>query len=215
MLDDESIDLIISDPPYSSGARQTSQLRQRKGMLRSEKFHEQWFGTDNLSTAAFMFFMRGITLQSFQKMKPGGHMYLFIDWRNYPLLVNVLETAGWRINNLLVWDKEIFGMGTNFRNQHELVIFCSKGHPKECNRHDLANVLRSKRVKQENHPTEKPEYLISHFVDMSSSEGDIVLDPYAGSGTTAFACRELGRKFIVGDCDSKCVKQIVFLILIV
>jgi site-specific DNA-methyltransferase (adenine-specific) len=195
-FEDESVDLTIIDPPYSSGARQTNQLRARKGMLRSERFHNDWFGTDNCSTAGFMFFMRGCLIVAYQKAKIGSHLYTFIDWRNYPVLSNVLESSGWRINNLIVWDKEIFGMGQNYRNQHELIVFCSKGNPKDCTRHDLPNVLRSKRVKQENHPTEKPDFLITHFVDMSSNEGDTVLDFFMGSGVVAEVCEKFNRKWI-------------------
>jgi DNA modification methylase len=57
-------------------------------------------------------------------------------------------------------------------------------------------VLRSKRVKQENHPTEKPDILITHFVDMSSNEGDTVLDFFMGSGVVAEVCEKFNRKWI-------------------
>lgn len=192
----EHVDLIIIDPPYSSGARQTNQLRSRGAMIRCEKFQNEWFGTDNCSTNAFMFFMRGCAVLSFQKLKSGAHFYSFIDWRNYPILSNVLESAGIRINNLIVWDKEFFGMGNNYRQQHELVIFGSKGQPKDCNMHNLSNVIRSKRKKQENHPTEKPINIYEDFIKMSTDEGDLVVDFFMGSGTAAAACERLKRKWI-------------------
>jgi len=199
----EPVDLVLTDPPYSSGARQTSQLRARGAMIRNDKFQNEWFGTDNCSTAGFMFFMRGCALSAFNLAKLGSHFYSFIDWRNYPILVNVLESAGWRINNMLVWDKKHFGMGTNFRQQHELIIFGSKGKPRDCNRHDLANVLRLKRVKQDKHPTEKPVFLVNKFLDMSTQEGDVVLDFFMGSGTTAISCELLKRKWIGIEIEEK------------
>lgn len=203
MLEPDSIDLVLTDPPYSSGARQTNQLRARKGMLRSEKFAQEWFGTDNASSYGFMFFMRGVMVALMQALKVGGHSYYFIDWRNYPLLFGVAETAGLRVNNMLVWDKEIFGMGRGFRNQHELAIHASKGSPRECNRHDLANVMRSKRVRQDKHPTEKPLELIVQMAEMSSSDNDTIIDPFLGSGTTAVAAKQLGRKCIGIELEKK------------
>ena len=192
----EPVDLVLTDPPYSSGARQTNQLRARGAMIRNKKFQNAWFGTDNCSTAGFMFFLRGCGIQSFNLMKPNTHFYMFIDWRNYPILVNVLESAGIRINNMIVWDKEHFGMGTNYRQQHELVIFGSKGPPKECNYHNLPNILKSKRVKQDVHPTEKPVWLLSNFIGMSTLPGEVVIDFFIGSGTTAIACEKLNRRWI-------------------
>ena len=194
-LEDNSVDCIIADPPFSSGARQTSSMRARKGLVRSD-WQEKWFGTDNLSSLGFLFFMRGVLLSSFQKIKESGHIYLFIDWRNYPLLFQVMESAGFRVNNLIVWDKVHFGMGTNYRNQHELIIFASKGQPKESNNHSLSNVISIKRVRSEIHPTEKPVELLEKFVENSTNEGEVILDMFAGSGSTLVAAKKKGRNFI-------------------
>jgi len=205
-LDNESIDCIIIDPPYSSGARQTNQLRGKKGMNRGEKWINNWFGTDNLSTNGFMFFMRGAMMLAFEKAKPSSHAYIFIDWRNYPLLVNILESSGWRVNDMIVWDKKHFGMGYQYRNQHELVVFCSKGNPKKCNHHNIGNVISCKRI-QTDHPTEKPLELIEKFVLMSSNEGDVVLDFFMGSGTTAIASKKHNRNFIGFEISKKYVEM--------
>lgn len=196
----ESVDLVLTDPPYSSGARQTNQIRARGSMLRNENF-QKWFGTDNLSTAAFAFMMRGLSVLAISKAVIGSHFYCFIDWRNLPILSNSIESAGWYISNLIVWDKENFGMGQNYRNQHELIIFASKSIPRECNRHDVPNVLREKRKRPENHPTEKPIWLIRTLVEMSSKESELVFDPFAGSGTTAAACEIMNRKWIAIEID--------------
>jgi site-specific DNA-methyltransferase (adenine-specific) len=196
-----SVDAVVTDPPYSSGARQANQLRSRGSMLRGEKWVTEWMGTDNLSSIGFMFFMRGLGLVLFERCKPGAHLYSFIDWRNYPLLSQVFESAGWRINNLIVWNKKIMGMGDGYRNQHELIILGSKGSPRGSFRHDIANVIDSRRVKQDNHPTEKPISLIKIMLQVSTEEGDLVLDPFMGSGTTGVACVQTGRDFIGIEID--------------
>jgi DNA modification methylase len=199
----EGIDLVITDPPYSSGARQTNQLRARGAMTRGQKFSGEWFGTDNLSTAGFMFFFRGVVLAVYDRMNTGSHFYSFIDWRNYPILANVVESGGIRISNMVVWDKEIFGMGQNFRNQHELVIFGSKGKPRKCSAHNIPNVIRSKRVRSDEHPTEKPVDILRMFVEMSTEQGEIVLDCFLGSGSTAVACEKTGRRWVGIDISEK------------
>jgi site-specific DNA-methyltransferase (adenine-specific) len=200
-IDNESVDCFMSDPPYSSGARQTSTMRARKGMLRADKWKEDWFGTDNASSYGFMFFMRGVMLSAMNKCKTGAHIYSFIDWRNYPLLFGVFESAGVRVNNMIVWDKEIFGMGTNYRNQHELIIFGSKGAPAESQRLDIPNVISSRRVRQDSHPTEKPVGLMEILISVSTKEGDTILDPFMGSGTTGVAAVKMGRGFIGIEAD--------------
>jgi site-specific DNA-methyltransferase (adenine-specific) len=196
-----SVDAVVTDPPYSSGARQSNQMRARGAMLRSDKWEKAWMGTDNLSSYGFAFFMRGLLLACFEKCRDGAHLYSFIDWRNYPLLFGVAESAGWRVNNMLVWDKEIFGMGNGYRNQHELVLLCSRGAPSDYMRHDLPNVLSSRRVKQDAHPTEKPASLIGIMLSASSAPGSLVLDPFMGSGTTGVACVQTGRRFIGIEID--------------
>ena len=204
---DESVDLIIADPPYSSGARQTADIWRRNVMTRADHWETEWFGTDNLSTAGFMFFIRGVFLSLFQKAKEGAHLYCFIDWRNYPLLIQTLESAGWRPLNLIVWDKTSFALGSDYRFQHELIALASKGSPNPFNMKDVPNVIRVKRPRPGIHPTIKPIQLISTFVKMSSKEGDLVIDPFCGSGTTGEACAMLNRRFVGIDIDGKYVEM--------
>jgi site-specific DNA-methyltransferase (adenine-specific) len=181
-------------------------MRAKKGMNRGEKWEKEWFGTDNLSSLGFMFFMRGILLATYQKLKVGGHIYCFIDWRNYPLLFQIMESAGFRVNNMIVWDKVHFGMGTNFRNQHELILFASKGMPKPCNNRGLGNVMSVKRTRSDVHPTEKPLELIAELIKTSSANNDTVYDPFMGSGTTARACMDLGRNYIGSEISAEYCK---------
>jgi len=108
-------------------------------------------------------------------------------------------------NGMLVWDKEVYGMGNTFRFQHELVVFCSEGVPNEGNTHNTGNVLKVKRLVNTEHPTQNPVPLVEIFLKMSTLEGDLVLDPFIGSGTTAVACQQMGRMFIGFELDRKYV----------
>jgi len=134
-------------------------------------------------------------------MKDGAHLYVFIDWRHYPLLSLSIEQSGLFVNNLLVWDKGMYTLGGNYRSQHELIVFASRGPAKELSRHDVGNVLYAKRVSGGVHPTEKPADLIRQILNCATSIGDAALDPFMGSGTTGVACVQTGRKFIGIEID--------------
>ena len=194
-LPDESIAAVISDPPFSSGARTDAGKAMRGAMLRGVKWQDDWFSHDNLATFGFLFLMRLVSTELFRVTKQGGSCHLFIDWRMYPNLYGVLESTGWNVKNLVVWDKQNFGMGTNYRNQHELIIYAEKG---DCNfrNHNMGNVQKVKRVQAEYHPTEKPISLLERFIDNVTDEGETVFDPFCGSGTTLVAARNIGRKGI-------------------
>jgi site-specific DNA-methyltransferase (adenine-specific) len=94
-------------------------------------------------------------------------------------------------------------MGLGFRPQHELVIHLAKARPRfyAC---DGSNVLGSKRVPpaQKEHPTAKPVGLMAELVRVVAPPGGVVLDPFAGSGSTGVACVETGRRFIGIEKDA-------------
>jgi site-specific DNA-methyltransferase (adenine-specific) len=106
------------------------------------------------------------------------------------------------VKNLVAWDKQHFGMGTNYRSQHELIIYAEKGGATFPS-HNVGNVIRCPREKAENHPTEKPVALLSTIVSASTRPEEIVIDPFMGSGGTGVACAKLGRKFIGIEFDER------------
>lgn len=187
---------IITDPPYSSGARTTAQMRGRGGMSRKEEWKSAPLPNDRLSVTGFTWLMRQVGLEADRVLVEGGSFLSFIDWRQYPTLYGCIESCNLQIINLVVWDKEVFGMGNGFRNQHELILHASKGTPRIFDR-SVPNVIGSRRIPTSDiHPTEKPVELIEELVRVCTDRGDIVVDPFAGSGTTGVACANLGRRFI-------------------
>ena len=191
----EKVDAVITDPPFSSGARTDAGKSVRGGMLRGAKWQDDWFSHDNMATHGFLTLMRMLGRALIDGSKPSAKSHWFIDWRMYPNLYGALESCGWVVKNLVVWDKEHFGMGQNYRNQHELILYAEKGDTKFPT-HSTSNVLRCKRKTAENHPTEKPVELIEMIIRASTLPEDIIFDPFMGSGTTGVACMNLGRKFI-------------------
>jgi site-specific DNA-methyltransferase (adenine-specific) len=133
----------------------------------------------------YIFFVRGIKLK-----------YLKVKFQN----TLQLKPAYMGKNNT--------GMGDlqgDFAPKYEMIIFCSNG-TKKLNGSRDANILKAKRTKNDNHPTEKPVNLISYLIEKSSKKGDLVLDTFAGSFSTAQACKLTGRNFISFEIENEYCK---------
>ena len=194
---DNSIDLCIVDPPYSSGTRQATNRTASQIPKRGERWTKAGIVWDSsFSSFGLSTFANTLYRLIKKKMKANAHIYSFIDWRHYPLLAMSIEGAGLFINNLLVWDKGMYTLGGNYRSQYELIIFSSKGPPRELNTTTTGNVLKYKRVNNGRHPTQKPVPLLRKLIMSASDKGNIILDPMAGSGSTMRACQDLSRSCI-------------------
>ena len=189
------VDAVVTDPPYSSGTRREAQKGVRKSMRRETEDIE-WFDSDSLTSQGLAYLMRSCALQWLKLVKPGGHVLCFTDWRMYPTMAAAIESADLRSANLLVWDKTMFGMGTHFRNQHELIMHFTKGVGTDAIRRDMPNVLRHPPIRNGAHPTEKPVKLIEELLSVTVPRGGIVLDPFAGSGSTGRAAKNLGIRSV-------------------
>lgn len=191
-----SVDAFIMDPPYSSGARTSAEVRGRGGMSRGVLWKSQPLTNDRMTVTGFVWLMRQIGLRAADTLVDGGSLLSFIDWRQYPTLYGVLESCNLRIQTLVVWDKEDMALGNGFRNQHELIVHAAKDTPNVFDR-STPNVLRHKRISSsELHPTEKPIGLFEMLVQVVTDVGGIVVDPFMGSGACGAACLRHGRRFI-------------------
>jgi len=196
-MPNESIDMCIVDPPYSSGTRQMANRSASQIPKRGEKWSKAGIIWDSsFSSFGLSNFLNVLYRRIKEKLKNRAHVYTFIDWRHYPLLTMSIEGAGLFINNLIVWDKGVYTLGGNYRSQYELIVFASRGPPKELNTTTTGNVLKYKRVVNGQHPTEKPLKLIRKLIMCASGKNDVVLDPLAGSGVTMRACQDLARNCV-------------------
>lgn len=164
-------------------------------MIRSMEDSE-WIAGDSMSTAGFVWTMRTLGMEARRVLRPGGHLLAFIDWRMYPNLALALETADLRQHPTLVWDKTQFGMGSLFRNQHEWVCHFTAGSPNPPQRRDVPNVIACPPVRGGEHPTEKPTHLLRTLISVVTPKGGLVVDPFAGSGSTGVAALLEGHRFI-------------------
>ncbi len=205
-LPDGCIDAVVTDPPYCSGSVGEAQRTAAKGQgLRSENIRNfGWFIGDNMGTAGLVWLIREMAVESMRLLKGDGSLLIFCDWRMIPNLIPAVESAGFRYQNLVVWDKGNMGLGNGFRARHELIMHMTAGSPKY---HDkgAANVLRCNRVPaaEKNHQTEKPVDLIAQLLRVVCPPGGVVLDPFAGSCTTAEAAKQTGRHFICIERDGE------------
>lgn len=203
-LETGCIDAVITDPPYCSGSVSESSRTAAKGQgLRSENIKRLgWFVGDNMGTAGLVWLIRAMAVESMRLLKGSGSMLCFCDWRMVPNLIPAVESAGFRYQNLIVWDKTHMGLGTGFRARHELIMHMTAGSPEYFDK-GTANVVSCKRVSADDreHQTQKPVELIEQLIRVVCPPGGTVLDPFAGSCTLAAACVATGRNYICIERD--------------
>lgn len=201
---DNSVDMILTDPPYSSGGAFAGDRRSRTGTKYADTCYQGAtklpdFSGDNMDQRAFTEFTRQILAKCRQKTKPEGVIACFIDWRNLPALTDALQAAGWTWRGIAVWHKPNGRpQKGRYRSEFEFVVWGSNG-PLPFDRgvgclpgyYKYNNVQSKDRI----HQTEKPLQLIMDLLELTPP-GGIVLDPFMGSGTTAEACVRTGRSYI-------------------
>jgi site-specific DNA-methyltransferase (adenine-specific) len=195
-----SIDVVLTDPPFSSGTRKEGSKGLRRSMIRSME-DDDWYATDCLTTNGFVWLMRQCALRWKRLLVRGGHAFVFIDWRMAPHLAAAVESADMRHKMTLVWDKTHFGMGDCFRNQHEFILHFTNGMGRKPVRRDVGNVLAFPPVRDGDHPNEKPVPLLREILSVVVRPGSRVLDTFMGSGAVGVAAIYLGCSFIGIDND--------------
>lgn len=197
-LPDGCVDAVVTDPPYCSGGFTESARRGSNGSgLRSETRRDGgWFTSDNMGTQGLQWLLRSVSLEVLRLLRPCSSYCVFTDWRMVPAIVPVIESAGFRWQNMVVWDKGNAGIGRGFRAQHEILLHFTNGVA-EYHTASAGNVLRSPRMQSEDreHQTQKPVELMRRILDVVAGPDGLVLDPFAGSGSTGVACG-VGRRFL-------------------
>ena len=208
---DLDFDIVVTDPPYSSGGYQEAGKASGSIGTRSDEV----IALDNLSTRGYQRLMREVL----RGCRQAEELYLFTDWRMWVYTFDAIEDAGWRVRSMLVWDKGTPGMGMGWRNQHELIAFGKRsGFERVGGRPAVGNVLRTSRTGNKWHPTEKPVELVARL--LGNSAGEAVLDPFMGSGTTLVAAKAAGKRAIGIEmeerwCDaaaSRCSQEVLGLV---
>lgn len=144
------------------------------------------------------------------KMLKDSHLYIFTHWKVFEFIKPIIEKH-FDIKNTLIWNKNNWSMGDlegNYAEKYEMIIFGSQGNRKLLGEQRPVNVLDFERTTNSNHPTEKPINLLKELIKNSTVEGELVLDYFAGSGSTMLASKQLGRKAIAIESDKEYVDMI-------
>jgi site-specific DNA-methyltransferase (adenine-specific) len=192
-LPDASVDLIITDPPYESLEKHRA-IGTTTRLKNSKASSNQWFEIFPNSRFEELFD------ELYRVLKRDRHFYLFCDAETMFIAKPIAEAAGFRFWKPIVWDKVAIGMGYHYRARYEFVLFFEKGKRK-LNDLGIADILTAKRVHR-GYPTEKPVAVSEILVRQSSAAGELVIDPFMGSGSVGVAALQLGRDFAGNDkCD--------------
>ncbi|WP_338670169.1 DNA-methyltransferase [Pseudodesulfovibrio methanolicus] len=200
-METESVDAVLTDPPYSTGGTYAAQ-RQRPP---SEKYQDHdvktkrsSFTGDNRDQRSFITWATLWLTECHRVTKEGGSCMMFTDWRQLPAMSDALQAGGWVWRNIVVWHKPsarpICG---EFTRQCEFVLFGVKDRLARSHRRCLPGVYTQSIVAHQRrmHLTEKPIPLLEALLEVTPP-GATILDPFMGSATTGAACQNTGRKFI-------------------
>lgn len=198
---DTKINSIVTDPPYGV-AFQSGFAKTLQGRLYARK---PIANDESIAVAAEVFLLAMTPLC--ESLADHADVYVFTSWAvmdKFVLAVNSLP--GLTVRNVLVWEKGWPGLGdldANWANSFELIIYAKKGRrPLPERRPSVIAIDRLPSGKMI-HPTEKPVELIELLLRMSTNPGDLVVDPFAGSGSTLLAARNMGRNAIGYEIDEE------------
>jgi len=209
-----SVDAVITDPPYSSGgmfrADRVNQTTDEKYTVHQHQGKRPNFSGDNMDQRAWANWCRNWLKACRLASKDGGHLCVFTDWRQLPTLTDVVQHAGWVWRGVLVWDKTEGAKGPHtgyFGYQAEFIVWATNGGVPR--RPSLENggegrmpgvYRRAVSAADKFHQTGKPTDVM-RWLALCCPPGGVILDPFAGSGTTGVACVQTGRRFIGVETD--------------
>lgn len=197
---DDSIDFILTDPPYG--------INFKSNMDTTNRF-DYIINDDNLD------FFEPFIIQANRILKNNSCIALFCRFDNYPYFFEIVKKHGFNVKNCLVWEKNkaLGGLGdmeASFLNNYEFVLFAMKGRrilfPNRIGR--KFGIIKDDSINSPLalvYPTQKPLNILRTLISICTSESDIVLDPFMGSGSTCVASKQTGRNYIGIDLNEEAV----------
>lgn len=203
-LPDNSIDLILTDPPYNLGIFMHKRGTNMKGMRNN---HFAYSGWDDMEYNQWSKVMKLFLKECSRVLKPRGSLIIFMSIIKVETIITLATETGFYYKTVGIWHKTNpmpRNMNLHFLNSTEpWLYFINDGHTGTFNNngkaiHDFieTSTITAAEHKLGKHPTQKPKILLQHFVEILSNEHDVVLDPFMGSGSTGVVCENLNRKFI-------------------
>ena len=224
-LKDDSVDLIFADPLYNLKLKD---ILYRPDQTTVEAVTQEW---DKFSTyKEYDQFTNAWLNESKRALKKGGALWVIGSYHNILRVGSTIQDEGMWILNDIIWHKTNpmpNFRGTRFTNAHETLLWCTTSREAKYtfNYQNLKELNEGKQMRsdwyipicsgkerlrkdnnQRSHPTQKPEALLYRILLASTNKGDLVLDPFSGSGTTAVVAKKLQRNFIGIEKDKDYVK---------
>ena len=183
-MEAESVNFIITDPPYGVDFQSGRvEKARRKDKIANDKAPFIWWLYD-----------------AFRVLTVGGGLLCFSRWDVQQVFIDAMKIAGFSVKSVIVWDRVVHGMGdlkSTFAPRYDTCIFAVKGSYAFPNGRP-ADVIQCQRINGADlrHPKEKPLDLMRRLIEATTKPNDLILDPFAGSGTTLVAALQSGRRYI-------------------
>ncbi len=212
-----SADVMLTDPPYSSGgmfrgdrAGDPSQKyrgwsQDATGKSRKPTAEYGTFGGDNKDQWSWIRWTAAWSGFALNVVKPNGHAFMFTDWRQLPATTDAAQFGGWTWQGILVWDKGVARpMQGRFRNHIEYVVWATNGGLTQVRGVYPSALISVPTVSaaEREHVTQKPTKLLQHILAVVE-DCRVVLDPFMGSGSSLVAAKALGLKAIGIEIDER------------
>ncbi|HWJ87810.1 DNA methylase [Shinella daejeonensis] len=180
-FDRASVDFILTDPPY------VTNFRDRQGRTIANDDNGRW--------------LRPAFTQMHRVLKDGGFCVSFYGWNKVDLFMDAWKAAGFRVVGHLVFRKRYASSTRFLRYQHEQAYLLAKGNP-TLPAQPIPDVLDFPYTGNRLHPTQKPVEALTPLIEAFTKPGDLVLDPFSGSGSTLAAAQQTGRNWTGIELDN-------------
>jgi site-specific DNA-methyltransferase (adenine-specific) len=192
----ESVDLLVTDPPYESLEKHRA-VGTTTRLKHSKASSNDWFTIFPNDRFPELF------AEVYRVLRRNSHFYLFCDPETMFVAKPLAEQAGFKFWKPLIWDKRTIGMGYHYRARYECILFFEKGKRKLADL-GIADILEAKRIVG-GYPAEKPVSVSEVLIRQSSEPGQLVVDPFMGSGSVGVAAIGQGRTFLGNDLCGEAV----------
>lgn len=197
-ISDESIDLVVTDPPYKIiGGGDSKSRYATSGMLNRSSgnvINGKLFNHNDTSFSTWV-------PEIYRVLKEATHFYVMVNDKNMHELMNACVESGFQLVNILIWKKNNVTPNKFYMKNCEFILLYRKGGQRWINDMGTKHLLEIDNIRNKKHPTEKPIELMETFILNSSQVGETVLDPFMGAGSTALAAKENNRQYIGFELD--------------
>lgn len=204
--DDDPFDVVVADPPYCAATRGGRVSQSTASKYTSSQIQGKFpaFDGDHRDQRAFELWTAMWTGAAYRLTREGGALLVFIDFRNVAAMVDAIQAGGWSYDGVIPWLKNRGRprLGWYQTSQSEFIVVGRKGSTDRSQRRCGPAYVQSPAPSKRVHPTQKPVEVIASLLEFRT-DWQRILDPFAGSATTAAAAMQLGRRATVIESNAE------------